>query len=91
MRVQEDHNLPDDFLGFPGFDHPLFAFGTNAVKVCQAFRCLLNDVKHLLPKGLDQFFRKVRADAFDHPRAQIFFNAFEGTWWDDAECLGLKL
>ena len=67
MRVQEDHDLPNDLLGCPGLDHPLFAFGTNAVEFGQPFGCLLNDVKDLLPKGLDQFFGKVRADAFDHP------------------------
>jgi hypothetical protein len=67
MRVQEDHNFSDDFLGFPGLNDPLFAFGTNAVKVSQPFGRLLNDVKDLLPKGLDQFFRKVWADPFDHP------------------------
>src|SRR5215510_17720 len=52
MRVQKDHDLPDDFLGFPGFDHPLFPFRTDTVKVCEAFRRLLNDIKHLLAKRL---------------------------------------
>src|SRR5882762_8436688 len=32
MRVQEDHDLSNDFLGFPGFNHPLFAFRVNAVE-----------------------------------------------------------
>src|SRR5262249_57722321 len=31
MGVQEDHNLSDDLLGFPGLNHPLFAFRANAV------------------------------------------------------------
>ena len=91
MGVQEDHDLPDDLLGRPGFDHPLFAFGANAVEFGQAFRGLLNDVKDLFLKGLDQFFGKVRADAFDHPGAEILFDAFEGTGWDDAERLRLEL
>src|SRR5262249_43940807 len=75
----------------PRLDHPLFAFGTNAVKVSQPFGRLLNDVKHLLAKGLDQLFGKVRSDTFDHPRAEILLNAFEGTRWDDAEGLRLEL
>src|SRR5205823_170648 len=91
MRVQEDHDLADDFLGFPGLDDSLFAFGTNAVEVGQTLRGLLNDIKHLLAKGLDQLFGKVRPDAFDHPRAEILFDAFQRTRWDDPERLRLKL
>ena len=53
MGVQEDHDLADDLLRRPGFHHPLFAFGTNAVEFCQALGCLLNDVKDFFPKGLD--------------------------------------
>src|SRR5262249_52158439 len=60
MRVQEDHNLSNHFLGGPGLDHPLFAFRTNAVEFGQAFRGLLNDVKDGFPEGMDQFFGKVR-------------------------------
>ena len=67
MRVQEDHNLPDDFLSFPCLDDPLFAFGANPVKFGQAFGGLLNNIKNLFLEGLDQFFRKVRANTFDHP------------------------
>ena len=89
--MQEDHDLSDDLLGFPGLDHPLLAFGANAVKVGQPFGGLLNDVKDLSPEGLDQFFGKVRANAFDHPGAEILLDAFQGTGWDDAEGLRLKL
>ena len=53
MGVEEDHDLADDFLGLPRLNHPLFAFGTNAIKFCQTLRCLLNDVKDLFPKGMD--------------------------------------
>jgi hypothetical protein len=74
--VQEDHNLSNHFLGRPGIDHPLFAFRTNAVEFGQAFRGLLNDVKDGFPEGMDQFFGKVRTNAFGHPGAEILFNAF---------------
>src|SRR5262249_1523430 len=37
------------------------------------------------------FFGKVWTDPFHHPGAQILFDAFERTGWDDAECLCLKL
>ena len=67
MRVQKDHDLADDLLGLPGFNHPLLAFGTNAVEFRQAFRCLLNDVKDVFLEGLDQFFGKVWSNPFDHP------------------------
>jgi len=91
MRVQKDHDLPDDFLGFPRLDHPLLAFGTNAVEVGQALRRLLNDIKDLCPKGLDQLFRKVRPDTFDHAGAEILLDAFEGARRHNAERLRLKL
>jgi hypothetical protein len=67
MRVEEDHDLANDFLGFPGFDDSLFAFRANPVKFGQAFGRLLNHIKDLLPKGVHEFFGKVRANAFDHP------------------------
>src|SRR5713101_6638537 len=44
MGVQKDHDFSDDLLGRPGLNHPLFAFGTNAVELSQTVRCLLNDV-----------------------------------------------
>src|SRR5438128_4013234 len=91
MGVQEDHDLPDHLLRLPRLDHPLFAFGTNAVEVGQPFRGLLNDVKHLLPKGLDQLFGKVWANAFDHPRAEILFDTFQRAGWDHTQRLGLEL
>ena len=53
MGVQENHDLPDDFLGFPGLHDPLLAFGANTVEVGQAFGGLFNDFKDLLAKGLD--------------------------------------
>jgi len=91
MGVEEDHNLANHFLGGPGLDHPLFTFRTNAVEVRQAFGRLLNDIKHLFAKGMDQFLGKVRANAFDHPRAEILFNAFQGARRDHAEGLRLEL
>ena len=91
MRVQKDHNLADDFLGFPRFNHPLFAFGTNPVKLGQPFGGLLNDVKDVFLEGLDQLFGKVWSNTFDHPRAEILFHAFEGTGRDDAQGLRLEL
>ena len=66
MRVQKDHNLSNNLLSFPGLDHPLFAFGTNPVEFRQTLRCLLNNIKDLFLEGLDQFFGKVRPNAFDH-------------------------
>ncbi len=42
-------------------------------------------------KRLRQFFSKVWPNAFDHPRAEVLFNAFQGTWRHDAEVMRLKL
>src|SRR5439155_12820092 len=91
MRVQKDHDLSNDFLHLPGLDDPLLAFGTNAIEVGQPLRCLLNDVEYLLPKGLDQLFGKVWPNAFDHARAEVLFNTFEGAGWDHTQRLGLEL
>jgi hypothetical protein len=42
--VQKDHNLSNNLLGSPGFDNPLFAFGTNAIEFRQPFGPLLDHV-----------------------------------------------
>src|SRR5262249_54223868 len=84
VRMQEDHDLSDHFLLSPCCNDPLSAFGTNAVEVRQPFGGLLNDVKYLRAKRLDEFVGEVGANAFDHARAEILFNAFEGTGWDDS-------
>ena len=86
-RVQEDHDLANDLLRFPGLHHAAVRLGPMPSRSCQALRGLLNDVKHLLAKGLHQFSGKVRANAFDHARAQILLDAFQRTGWDDAELL----
>src|SRR5215468_8694201 len=91
MRVQEDHDLPDDFLGLPRLDHSLFAFGANPIELSQPFGRLFNNVKHLLAKRLDEFFGEMWANALDHPRSQILLNALQSTWWHDPECLRLEL
>ena len=75
MGMEKHHNLADNFLCFPRLDHPLLTFRTNAIELGEAFRCPLNDVKNRFPKRLDQFFGKVRPNAFHHPRAEILFNA----------------
>jgi hypothetical protein len=33
----------------------------------------------------------VWSNPFDHPRTKVFLHAFQGTGWDNAEVLGLKL
>jgi hypothetical protein len=43
--MQEDHDLPDDFLGLPRLDDSLFAFGTNPIEISQPFGRLFNDIE----------------------------------------------
>src|SRR5262249_53902182 len=85
------HDVADHLLGRPGLDDPLFPFRPNPGEFSETVRGLLNHLKDLLAKGLGQCAGKVGPDAFDHPGAEIFFNAFQRAGWDDAERLRLEL
>jgi hypothetical protein len=89
--MEEHHDLPDHLLFGPGINNSLLPLGTNAIEVCEAVRRLLNDVKDCFPESLDQFLGKVWTNPFDHPGAEILFDAFERTGWHDAKMLCLEL
>ena len=52
---------------------------------------MFDDIEDVLPKGLDQPLRKVRADTLYHPRAQVFFDAFQGAWQHRLQVARLEL
>ena len=68
----------------------MLAFRANPIKVGQALGRLLNNVKHLLTKRLGEFFDS-RANAFDHPRAEVFFNPLQRAGRYDMEGVCLEL
>src|SRR5262249_28112274 len=91
MGVEEDHNLPNDFLLGPRCQHARLAFGPNAVEFEQALGLLLDDVEHRFPEGLHQFAGKVGPDAFDHARAQILLDPLRGARRHDGDGPRLEL
>src|SRR5208282_3180070 len=74
VAVQEDHDLPDDLLLGPGVRDPLGPNGADARHLAKPIGLGLDDVEDLLPEGLDHLLRIDRADAADHPRAQILLD-----------------
>ena len=78
MAVQEDHDLPDDLLLGPGVRDPLGPNRADAGDLTELIGLGLDNVEDLLPKGLDHLLGVDRADAADHPGAQIFLDPVDG-------------
>ena len=74
MAVQEDHDLPDDLLLGPGVRDPFGPHRSDPRHLTESIGLGLDDVEDLLPEGLDHLLRIDRADAADHPRAQILLD-----------------
>jgi hypothetical protein len=91
VGLQEHHDLPHDLLLGPGAGHPFLALGSDALQREQTVGFPLDDVKDLLTEGTDQLAGEVRANALDHPGAQVLLNAFERGGRDDPQVPALEL
>ena len=73
MRLQKDHYLPDFLLLGPGPSNHLDSFSANALNLRKPIHLLLNDLKSLLAEFFYNPLGHHRADAFDKPGTQVFF------------------
>jgi hypothetical protein len=76
MAVQEDHDLPHDLLFGPCAGDPLGPHRADAGHLAQMVGLGLDHIEHLLAKRFDHFPGVDRADAADHSRSEILFDAF---------------
>ena len=74
VAVQEDHDLSDDLLLRPGVRNTLGPHHSDPDDLSKAIGLSLDDVEDLVSKGLDHLLGVDRADAADHPGAQIFLD-----------------
>jgi hypothetical protein len=78
VAVEENHDVADDLLFRPRRLDLLPSLGADAVHVFQPGRFRLDDVENLLPEIIHQLLGVDRGDGFDHPVAQVFFDALFG-------------
>ena len=78
MRVQEQHDLPDDLLVRPALDDAPGALGADPGHLAQAVGLLLDDVEHGFAEGTHELLRIDRPDAANHPGAEIFLDTLDG-------------
>ena len=76
MAVQEHHDFAHHLLIGPGLGDAARPHLANPGHLPQAFGGLLDHLEHLRPEGAHQLAGVDRADAADHPRAQVLLNAF---------------
>ena len=75
VAVQEDHDLANNFLLGPGGYDPLGAHRSNAVDLSEAIRLGFDHVEDLLAESAHELLGVDRANATDHSRGKIFFDA----------------
>ena len=74
IAVKKDHDLPDDLLLRPGVRDPFGSNHADTRHLAKPIGLGLDDVEDLLTEGLDHLLGVDRADASDHPGAQIFLD-----------------
>ena len=77
IAVQEHHDLPHDLLLGPGAGDQREAPRADAGHLAQPIGLNLDDIKHFFAERLDHLRGVDRADAADHPRSEVFFDAFD--------------
>src|SRR3954452_25545238 len=77
VGVQEQHDLPDDLLFRPAGDDPRRTLGADPGYLAQALRLLLDEIEHRLSEAPYQALGVDRADAADHARGEIPFDALK--------------
>ena len=78
MAVQKHHDLAHHLLISPGLGNAAGPHLADPRHLPQALRRLLDHLEHLSAKGAHQLAGVDRADAADHPRAQVFLDALGG-------------
>ncbi len=91
VRVQENHDIANDFLLGPGIFDELAPHRADALNVLEAAGFRFDDVENLLAEFGDEFFGVDGADAFDHTAAEIFLDTFAGGGGRAAEEMGFEL
>ena len=76
MAVQEDHDFAHHLLVGPGLGDAAGPHLADARHLPQALRGLLNHLEHLIAEHSHELAGIDRADAADHPRAQVLLDAF---------------
>jgi hypothetical protein len=75
MAVQEHHDFAHHLLIGPGLGDTTGAHLADTGHLSQALWLLLDHLEHLRPEGAHQLAGVDRADAADHPRAQVLLDA----------------
>jgi len=75
MPTQEDHELPDVLLVFPGSGDLSKAIGADAVDLQQSFGVVVDDLERLGAETADNPLGHDRTDSFDQARTEIFADA----------------
>src|SRR5438046_4057068 len=91
VAMEEQHDLADDLLLGPARDDLSCTLGADAGHFAQTSRLLLDNLKDVFAECPDKLPGIDRADAADHPGAEIFFDALGGRRWRDLEEQGPEL
>ncbi len=91
MGVKKDHDAANDLLVGPAGGNLLGAHFADAGNVAQTLGRLFDDVEDSGTEGFDEFAGIHGADALDHARTQIAFDAGERGRWRDRDELRLEL
>jgi hypothetical protein len=71
----EDHDLANNLLLGPSRNHPFGAHRSYALDLLKAIRLGFDHVEDLVAERLHELLGIDRADATDHSRGQVFFDA----------------
>ena len=91
IRVQKDHDIPNDLLFLPGILDQFSAPRPNALDGFQAGRGMLDDVEYLIAKFLHHFLGIDRPNALDHSTGKVFLNTFPVGGWRAHQSIGPEL
>ena len=91
VGLQEDQNAPDRLLLLPALADALNPAGAEPLDLLEKNRAFINHGQGPLAESLDDFTGIMRADAFDQPRPEIFFDSFDGMGRSGADVVGFEL
>src|SRR5690554_4291295 len=76
MLVQEDHDLPDDFLVGPTSCDLAGLLGSNPAYLTESFWGCFDDVEDVFAEHLHQSLGVDRSNPRDHAGSKVLLNAF---------------